>query len=533
MKLSESITDRLNTTLIFDVITVGMRSFCLLLLAGVILLLTFSSTVSADFYVATDGSDTTGDGSDLHPWATITHALDNVPDASIISVKPGIYQGRVRIRGTFSYGVIVRSQIPYAAILRSNEHVMTAYADPRGCSGIIIEGFEIEHIDSGAEPLMVHVDGNGEEAVSLLIFRNNIFHDSYNNDLLKINNSAHSILVEGNMFYNQTGSDEHIDINSARNVTIQDNIFFNDFQGSGRQNYNNTSSYIVIKDSNGDDDLYLGSENITVQRNIFLNWEGSTGSNFVLIGEDGHPYYEARNVTVDNNLMIGNSENTMRAAVGVKGGENIFFRYNTVVGDLPSLAYAMRLNIEGSNPANSNIRFYSNIWADPYGTMGAQSSGGSNDFSDTPFGETSSFTLEKNLYWNGGSAIPENPGDLVNYTDDPTAVIANPNLSDQTGLDVPRWNRTAGTFNGGFLTVRQAFLWLVYSYGRPTGSSPGKDIGSTVFAPADDILGNPRNQDAGPDIGAYEDIPQIPSLSLFGLMVLIALCSVCIRFSKA
>ena len=58
------------------------------------------------------------------------------------------------------------------------------------------------------------------------------------------------------------------------------NIFFNDFAGSGRSNNNDTSSHIVIKDSN------LGSHNITVRRNVFLNWEGSTGSNFILIGED-------------------------------------------------------------------------------------------------------------------------------------------------------------------------------------------------------------------------------------------------------
>ena len=31
------------------------------------------------YYVATDGSDTTGDGSSSRPWATITHALEDEP----------------------------------------------------------------------------------------------------------------------------------------------------------------------------------------------------------------------------------------------------------------------------------------------------------------------------------------------------------------------------------------------------------------------------------------------------------------------
>ena len=59
-------------------------------------------------------------------------------------------------------------------------------------------------------------------------------------------------------------------MNSVTDVTIRDNIFFNDFAGSGRTNNNDTGSFIVVKDSNAGDDEQIGSERITVRRNVFL-----------------------------------------------------------------------------------------------------------------------------------------------------------------------------------------------------------------------------------------------------------------------
>ena len=463
------------------------------------------------FYVATDGSDTSGDGSLAEPWATITHGLNNVADGSTILVRPGTYQGRVRLRGTFPTGVKVRSEIPYLARLRHNKTVVTCFYG----QGITLEGFDIAHSGQGAGALVIQIqdlidEPGGADYVSRITLKNNILHDSYNNDILKINNGAGRITVSSNMFYNQKGSDEHIDINSVTEVVIEDNLFFNDFEGSGRVNANDTSSYIVIKDSNGNDDTNIGSQDIHIRRNILFNWQGSSGNNFILVGEDGKSYYEARNVLVENNLMLGNSVNVMRAPFGVKGGSDITFRNNTVSGDLPSLAYGMRLNTEGDNPANNNISFYNNIWSDPFKTMGAENATRPNDFSDTPIGETGSFTLHNNLYWNGGKDIPASSGELISYTDDIQGLIADPILGVQVDLLLPRWEEESKEFADGSASIRDVFERLVRIYGIPAANSSVFAVGDARYTPMDDILGNIRSS-VNPAIGAYEPITTNPT----------------------
>jgi hypothetical protein len=153
---------------------------------------------------------------------------------------------------------------------------------------------------------------------------------------------------------------------------------------------------------------------------------------------------------------------------------------------------------------NENIQFFNNIWADPEGTMGAENSGGSNDFSDTPPGETSSWDLDYNFYWNGPNPLPLDPAELINYTDDPNRLVGNPGLGDHAGMILPRWDPASGLFLDGSADIREAFERLVNLYGSLPPTSPAIDQALPAESPADDILGNPREVGPGSDQGAFE-----------------------------
>jgi len=450
------------------------------------------------YYVASDGSDDTGDGSSGNPWATITHALDSVPDGSTVLVRPGDYTGRVRLRGSFAQGVTVRSEVPYQARLRHDGTVITCFYG----QGISLEGFDIAHSGAGAGALVIQIqdlrgEPGGDDRVSRITLRNNVLHDSYNNDILKINNGAGDILVEGNIFYNQQGSDEHMDVNSVTDVVIQDNVFFNDFAGSGRTNANNTRNYIVIMVSNADNDAYVGSEHIIVRRNVFFNWEGSDGQGFVRAGEDGKPYYEVLDVLVENNLMLGNSANKIRSPFQMMNVYSVTVRANTVVGNLPALEFGNRIFTYGTGaPINDQIHLHNNIWADPTGTMGDTFNRGNN---------TTNLTFDNNLFWNGGNSFPTSSQSIVEISDDANRVVGNPLLADQGGLVLPRWDSGAGQFADGSTSIRQVFERLVQAYGRVPADSPAVNAADPAHMPAEDIWGWPRTSGGAPDIGACEN----------------------------
>lgn len=202
-------------------------------------------------------------------------------------------------------------------------------------------------------------------------------------------------------------------------------------------------------------------------------------------------------------LMLGHDSVRIRAAFGIKGSRAIRFRANTVVGDLPGNAFAMRLNREAANPIVDDAFFHNNVWADPSGTMGADGVGTGNDFSDTPPADIATFAIANNLDWNGGAAVPDDPAEEINPSDDAAARFTDPQLASNSNAARPYWIEASGEFNGGYATIRAAFLGLVELYGRPGAGDGGLGQAASAEVPADDIRGVARGP-APYDIGAYE-----------------------------
>ncbi|HSL44684.1 MAG TPA: choice-of-anchor Q domain-containing protein [Anaerolineales bacterium] len=481
-----------------------LKSTALLTLAVLIALTSVFQAVtpaqaqSCQYWIAPAGNNA-NPGTTQLPWATLDYAAAQVLRLKgtncTVWAKDGVYNGGNDIKERFSTMITFKAVNPYKAVI---QHAGAAL-DISGGMNMTFEGFEFRHSGPTTNPLVVYVSQSNGLWAENIVFRNNVFHDSHNNDILKIANGSRFITVEGNVFYNQGDNEQHMDVNGVTDVTIQDNIFFNDFAGSGRANNKGTKHFIVIKDSSGSSDGILGAQRITLRRNIFMHFQGAAEM-LVQIGNDGEPYHEANNVRLENNLVIGNNPDEAYAAFGVAGAQNVSFVNNTIVGNFPTNAYAYRIVIKEQNPVNQNITFYNNIWSDPTGTMGSGLSGVDNDFSSGNASSVSGFVLNRNLYWNGNAAIPD--GDVGSpLKTDPNRVVANPLLNtNQNGIALPRWN--GSTFLSGSTSIRQEFLRLVNQYGQIPAGSPAIDKADPSKAPTTDILGQPRG--AAPDMGAFE-----------------------------
>ena len=448
----------------------------------------------ATYYVDQAGSDTDGDGSAQKPWASLQGATAALPDSGgDVVIADGIYGGTLDISRRFTGRAVFRAAHPYHVILEADQYAIRV----DGGAGIEFSGMEMRHTGpENADAFIVAIRNS-----SNVILRDNIIHDSFHDNLVKVSYSSSDILLMGNVFYNQGSmGGHHVEINGSVDVVVRENIFFNDFSGSGRANTQDTGSYIVLRNS----EAVPESRRIRIADNILFHWQGAPDQSFIMVGEDGLPFHEAQEVVIENNLMAGDSAESMYAPLTVQGARDISFRNQTVTGPLPSQAFGMRLSRTGQNPQNQNLLFANNIWSDPTGSMNALSDGQAADSAD--------LLLTTNLYWNGTQSVPVTDG-VLDYTSDRHGIVADPVLPVAGVAVLPRWNGAG--FLSGASSIRAEFMRLVELYGTPDALSPvvGQAIGAA--SPMDDILNRPRV--APQDIGARQLSAQAAS---FRMMVL-------------
>jgi len=296
------------------------------------------------YYVGLNGKDDGAWGlSATKPWRTLTYAIWRVKDdGSTILLLPGTYTNpEWRISRAFNNVVTIKAAQPWTARLTNTG----GYEALRGFGGAhyYLEGLVLGLTKSRQQVQI----GNGVG----YHFRECIFQDSYNNDLMKLTLLADSV-VEYCCFYNAGASDESIDIQSTR-LLIRRCLFFHDYAGSGRA-IPATRSQIVIKKHATD---------IKVIESVFLNWQGKDSADFIRIGEDAWTdRFEAERIEVLDNVFIGNSPRRIEAPVMIENSKDVVVRGNRLVGPMPR---KLDITARPRGYKIENITIVDNPWLSP------------------------------------------------------------------------------------------------------------------------------------------------------------------------
>ncbi len=446
------------------------------------------------FYVATSGSDTTGDGTFNRPWATINHAMRTIPDEiSTVVVGAGTYPEAVHVFRSFTTQTTLRAEEAYAVrLVASGAPVVLV----EGSANLTITGLEITRPpgDDTPDSLVLLTDrlGSPSRRVSL---RSNIVHGSRRGHLVEVQSGTQDVLVESNVLYDPGDGRSHLVLDGADGALVRENVLFDDYVAAGRPG-DASASFIVVSNlggSHGRGDRLLSRE-VIVDRNIFLGWQGAQDGHFLRLGGSGVAHREVDGLRLESNLFLGNSRAPMAAPLGLFGTQHVAVRANTIAGNLPAIAFVAEMDRRGAGPGNEDVGLYNNIFSDPNGTMGGLSAG---DPANNVL-----VIAQNNLYWNGGRPVPDGSG-IISVNADPAAFVDDPLLPGQASLVAPRWDAEQRTFAGGHTTFRAAFEALA-AYAHTATGSAAIDHADSEHMPLIDLLGRPRG---APDIGALEHRP--------------------------
>ncbi|MCO7128187.1 hypothetical protein NIE88_20805 [Sporolactobacillus shoreicorticis] len=189
------------------------------------------TTATIDYYVALDGSDETGDGTESRPFKTIQHSFDTIPD---------FIQNRIRVilsEGTYLEVAVLRNKFGGAIVLDSPDdvlikgglliskcmsavqisHVSSARTD--SASGIIDYGAIKSEGSLNVSFDSIKIDGTGisnQAGLNIVTSRASIINSQISNTDRALSCGINSSVYSGN----NTGTGNKLGLWAERNTTI-------------------------------------------------------------------------------------------------------------------------------------------------------------------------------------------------------------------------------------------------------------------------------------------------------------------------
>ena len=217
---------------------------------------------SMDYYVATTGSDSKGDGSASNPWATIAHADSIAQPGWTVHVAPGTYTGNLDTThsGSASLRITFISDTKWGAVLKpssSSDHWNN------GGSYVTIQDFEFDGTGSDSSDAIAAWPLNGQHDQWVI---GNKLHDYAGN----CNHTGDAVITT-------TGG-------GVSNAVIEGNLIY----------HNNCGRAGSTPNSSGMHGIYSAGSGDTIQNNIVVDQGG---------GWCIHSWHQASNTILANNTV--------------------------------------------------------------------------------------------------------------------------------------------------------------------------------------------------------------------------------------
>lgn len=423
-----------------------MRRVLAMILSMIAVVGAVARATATEYFVDPAGSNAAA-GSAAAPWKTLQYAADRVGPGDRVIVRPGSYAGfQLETSGTPAAPIEFVSQ-PGVLVNLPNPVRPDHGINLENASYVVIDGFEVSGMNR-AGVRSVGVDG--DTFASHVTIRNIYSHENGYWGILT--GFVDDLLIENNR---TSGSQNEHGIyvsNSGDRPTIRNNIVWNNH-------------------ANG----------------IHMNGDASLGGDGIITG-----------ALVSGNIIYGNGIGG-GSGINMDGVQDSRIENNLVYANHASGISLYR--IDAAAPAKNNVVVNNTIRVASDGRWALNIRDGSTG--------NQAFN---NILLNDGSfrgAISISPDSRSGFASDFNAVISRFTIDDgDSVLTLDQWRALAGNENNDdhsfVATAAQLFVDPVAGDYHLKSTSPARDAGTAMLAPAVDLDGKPRPLGAIFDIGAFE-----------------------------